>query len=175
MNTKTEEQGGGERETVTPARCSHWNPWPIVIIAYFILFISGTVAGVIYLSRQKMDLVRGDYYDEEIRYQEQLDRMNRTQPFHAQVAIGYDSARQAITISLPAGQAQAPASGRIRLYRPSDETLDQDIQLAPDADGVQRVDAKKLRSGLWKVRVYWTVKGQDYFFGDTVVVKRAQT
>jgi len=151
------------------------NPWPIAIIAYFILFISFTVVLVVYISHQKMDLVRGDYYDDEIRYQEQLDRMNRTQPFNAQVAIAYDSTLQSIRIALPSAHAQSQASGRIRLYRPSDEGLDQDLKLALGADGVQQVDAKKLKTGLWKVRVYWTVDGRDYFFGKTVVIRPAQS
>ena len=150
------------------------NPWPIAIVAWFILFISFTVILVAYISHQKMDLVRGDYYDDEIRYQEQLDRLNRTQPFNGQVTVAYDSAQQAITIALPSAHAQSMASGRIRLYRPSDESLDQDIKLAVGADGIQRVDAKKLPAGLWKVRVYWTVAGRDYFFVETVVVRRAQ-
>ncbi len=149
------------------------NPWPIVIIAYFIVFISFTAVIVVYLSRQKMDLVRGDYYDDEIRYQEQLDRMNRTQPFSSQVSVAYSSAQQLITIALPQAQAQSKPSGRIRLYRPSDESLDQEIKLAVSPDGVQKVNAKSLRSGLWKVRVYWTVNGQDYFFGETVIIGSA--
>lgn len=149
---------------------SRRNPWPIVIIAYFIVFIAFTAVIVVYLSRQKMDLVRGDYYDDEIRYQEQLDRINRTQPINAQVSIGYDSAERSIKIALPPTQALSSPSGRIRLYRPSDESLDQDIKLAVSPDGVQRVNAKNLRSGLWKVRVYWTVNGQDYFFGETVII-----
>jgi hypothetical protein len=149
------------------------NPWPIAIIAYFIVFIAFTAVIITYISSQKMDLVRGDYYDDEIRYQEQLDRMNRTQPFNAQVAIAYNSAQQSITISLPPNHSQS--SGRIRLYRPSDETLDQDIKLAVGPDGVQRLNAKKLQAGLWKIRVYWTVDGQDYFFTKAVVVGPKQT
>jgi nitrogen fixation protein FixH len=160
---------------MNPNAKSRRNPWPIAIIAYFILFISFTTLTVVYLSRQKMDLVRGDYYDDEIRYQEQLDRMNRTQPFNAQVAIAYDSARQSITIALPSAHAQFLTSGRIRLYRPSDESLDQDIKLTVSSDGVQRVSAKNLAPGLWKVRVYWTVKGQDYFFGQTVIIGHTQS
>jgi nitrogen fixation protein FixH len=149
------------------------NPWPVAIIAYFALFITFTVCIVVYLSRQKMDLVRGDYYDDEIRYQEQLDRLNRTQGLAARGAVAYDSAGESITISLPSVHTQSQASGRIRLYRPSDESLDQDIKLAVGPDGVQKVSAKNLRSGLWKVRVYWTVDGKDYFLGETVIVRPA--
>ena len=155
---------------MNPKTKSPRNPWPIAIVAYFIVFILFTIAIVGYLSHQKMDLVRGDYYDDEIRYQEQLDRMNRTLDVQDQVAIAYDRTREAITITLPPAQAQHQTEGRIRLYRPSDETLDQDIKLALNPAGSQNVNAKNLRAGLWKVRVYWTVNGRDYYFGQSVVV-----
>jgi hypothetical protein len=146
------------------------NPWPIAIIVWLALFLVFTAGLVTYISRQKVDLVRGDYYDQEIRYQEQLDRMNRTQPITNQVAIIYDAARGAISIKLPPAQSQHPTEGRIRLYRPSDENLDQDVKLSLTSAGSQDVDATKLRAGLWKVRVYWTVDGQDYYFGQSVVI-----
>src|SRR5579859_2706144 len=93
------------------------NPWPIAIVAWFVIFTTFTVGIVAYISHQKMDLVRGDYYDDEIRYQEQLDRMNRTAEMQGRVAIDYDRAREAITISLPPLAGHADVAGRIRLYR----------------------------------------------------------
>ena len=149
---------------------SKTNPWPLAIIAYFIGFMTFTVLIVGYLSHQKMDLVRGDYYDDEIRYQEQLDRLNRTEGIKDQVSVGYDRARDSITVKLPPAEAQMKIDGRIRLYRPSDESLDQEITLALNTDGTQTVDAKPLRAGLWKVRVYWSVNGQDYYFTDSVII-----
>ena len=44
------------------------------------------------------------------------------------------------------------------------------MQLAVNAEGAQRLDAKSLRPGLWKVRVQWTAAGQDYFFDEAVVI-----
>lgn len=147
-----------------------FNPWPLAIIGWLVLFFSFTVGLVGYISHQRMDLVRGDYYDEEIRYQEQLDRMNHTVAFTNQLAIAYDKSLDAITIKLPPAQAKNLTDGRIRLYRPSDESLDQNFQLAPDSTGRQELDAKKLRIGLWDVRVYWQVDGQGYYYSKSVVV-----
>jgi hypothetical protein len=147
------------------------NPWPIVIIGYFSIFIPCMIGYVVYVTvHQKMELVRGDYYDDEIRYQQQLDRIDRTEKLEAPAVIAYDAAQRSITIALPSVQAQNEATGNIRLYRPSDESLDQDLKLAVGADGVQRLDAKALRTGLWKVRVYWTVGGKDFYFGKTIVI-----
>jgi nitrogen fixation protein FixH len=147
------------------------NPWPIAIIAYFILFIGGVITFSIYAARQRVDLVRPDYYIEEIQFQQQLDRLNRTQPISAQVTIAYNPGQQSITVALPAAHTHHPTSGRIHLYRPSDAHLDQDLELAVNPEGVQHLDARKLQPGLWKVRVQWTVDGHEYFFAQSVVIE----
>ena len=53
---------------------------------------------------------------------------------------------------------------------PSDARLDQNIRLAVDQKGSQLVDTKKLRPGLWKVRVEWSVNGEEFFFDKSIVV-----
>ena len=146
------------------------NPWPIAVIAFFAIAITAIVAFVVFATRNKMELVRHDYYDEEIRYQQQLDRLSRTRPLNTRVTVAYDPGRQQIRIKLPSEHAQRPISGRIHFYRPSDASLDRDFELAVNADGVQDVDTTKLRAGLWKVRVYWKVNSDDYFFDQSVVV-----
>ncbi|HVY71084.1 MAG TPA: FixH family protein [Verrucomicrobiae bacterium] len=149
------------------------NPWPVAITTYFIGFAIFTVTAVISLSRHKMDLVRGDYYEEEIRYQQQLDRINRTRPVLEPTTITYDAARQVITFALPKSQLGNRVSGRLRLYRPSNEKLDREIKLEIGDDGSQRLDASQLQPGLWKVRVYWSAGGQDYYLADSIVVSRS--
>jgi hypothetical protein len=146
------------------------NPWPIVIISYFVVFITFIVVFVIFAARQRTDLVRQDYYDEEIRFQQQIDRVSRTRPISAEVGVTYDSSRQLITITLPVAQANRQPAGKILLYRPSDARLDRNIRLAVDEKGSQLVDTKKLRAGLWKVRVEWSVDGHEFFFDKSIVV-----
>ena len=142
----------------------------MAIIANFVVFIAFIICFTVFASRQKMDLVRHDYYDDEVRYQQQLDRLNRTQPLAPQLAVQYDAARRQITIALPSAHAGKLVTGEIRFYRPSEERLDRDVQLAVDAQGVQRVDARALQAGHWKVRVYWKVDGQEYFFTRPLLV-----
>lgn len=145
------------------------NPWPIVITSFFIVFFSGLVVFVVFASTQRVDLVRTDYYEQEIRHQQQMERVQRTQQLGQPVAVNYDPVRQSISITLPA-IAAADASGHIHLYRPSDARLDQQVELALNAQGTQRLDASKLRAGLWKVRVQWMAGGQEYYFDQSVVV-----
>jgi nitrogen fixation protein FixH len=160
---------------VTTTDGSARNLWPGAIIAFFVVAITGLAAFIVFATRNQMELVRPDYYAEEIGFQRQLDRMNRTGPINAQVAITYDAERQRIRIALPPTHAGQTTSGHIRFYRPSDANLDQDVQLVVDNKGMQDVDAKELRAGLWKIRVYWKSNNEEYFFGQSVVIDRRRS
>jgi len=140
----------------------------------FGLFICGTIGMIVFACSQKADLVSADYYEQELKYQAQLDRLNRTGQLASRAEVAYDAAQQRITVCLPPEQVRRPVSGRIHLYRPSAAGLDRQLDLRPDEQGVHALDAADLRPGLWKVRVSWTVDHQDYYL-DQIVVIAAKT
>jgi len=146
------------------------NLWPASIIGFFIVAVIFLGSFVVWAMRQREELVSADYYEREVRYQQQLDSLNRSHALAAQVVVTFDPAQQAIFITLPAAQG---ATGRVQLYRPSDARLDRELGLDLNADGVQRLDATKLLGGLWKVRVKWTANGQEYFLDQPVIVTGA--
>jgi len=145
------------------------NFWPASIVGFFVLAIIFLVTFVAWAMRQREDLVSTDYYEREVRYQQQLDSMNRSQSFATQAVVTFDPSRHAIIVTLPKGQ-RTGATGNVHLYRPSDARLDREFPLAVDESGVQTVDAKPLEGGLWKVRVKWNAGGRDYFLDQPVIV-----
>lgn len=146
------------------------NFWPIGITLTLILFTAGTASLVVMAATNRVDLVSPDYYDQEIRFQEHIDRVKRTHEQGADARIGYDAARAVIAVALPAQQVGHLATGRIQLYRPAAEGLDRETEFRPDATGAQMVDAASLSSGPWKVRLSWTCERQDYFTEMKVVI-----
>lgn len=145
------------------------NLWPTAITGFFIIAITFIVTFITWAVRQREDLVSPDYYEREVRYQTQLDSMNRSQGLAAKTVVTFEPKQQEIIITLPEAQ-KSGTTGSIHLYRPSDARLDRELPLALTADGTQRLDAKPLRDGLWKVRVKWSANGQDYFLDRPVVV-----
>jgi hypothetical protein len=145
------------------------NPWPAGLVLLFIVFTAYIVGFVIFASRQKMDLVREDYYDQEIRFQQQIDRVQRTTPVLADAAIDYDRAGDLVTVSLP---AVSDIAGTVSFYRPSDAGLDTNVKLGLDQAGHQSLSVRALRAGLWKVRIQWKASGQEYFFEKPIVIGR---
>jgi nitrogen fixation protein FixH len=119
---------------------------------------------------QKNDLVRPDYYEQEIRYQSQIDRVERTRRAAAEANIAYDPARNRLTIALPPAQAVGPITGTIELYRPSASALDHSLPLKVDSSGLQSLDTAALAPGLWRVRVSWTAGKEDYHVEKKVII-----
>jgi hypothetical protein len=75
------------------------NLWPYAIISYFIIFITGIVTWVSFAMRHEDQLVRPDYYEHEMKYQGQIDRVARTD--RSTAAITYDRASQSLHLQLP--------------------------------------------------------------------------
>lgn len=147
------------------------NRWPVGLVLFFIVFTSYIVGFVVFASRQKMDLVREDYYDQEIRFQQQIDRVQRSAPLLADAAIDYDRADNLVHVSLPA-VGQNDVAGTVSFYRPSDASLDTNVKLGLDPAGRQSLSVRSLRAGLWKVRVQWKSSGREYYFEKPIVIER---
>src|SRR5215470_15811214 len=103
------------------------NFWPYGIILTFVLFISGTIGLVVMACGQKSELVSPDYYEQEIRFQSQLDRAARARAVAA--SVSYEPASRQIKIEFPADLAVKAPSGHVKLYRPSAANLDRQFEL----------------------------------------------
>lgn len=143
--------------------------WPYAIIGWFILFGSAMAVWVAVAVRQNIDLVSADYYEHEIRYQQQIDRQARTQSNSAEARISYDAGQHQLTVALPVTHA-AQALGKVAFYRPSDAALDRQAKLFTSPAGEQTFDTRTLRPGLWKIRVQWTFHGEEFFSDQSVTI-----
>jgi len=146
------------------------NLWPLGITLTLILFTAGTAGLVVMAASNRVDLVSRDYYDQEIRFQEHIDRVKRTHEQGADAHVSFDAASRSVIVALPAQQIGRPASGRIQLYRPAASELDRELVFQPDTAGAQTIDAAGLSAGAWKVRLSWTCDRQDYFTEVKVVI-----
>ena len=146
------------------------NLWPLGIILTFGVFIAGTVGLIVMACSQRVDLVSPDYYERELKFQGQIDQVERTHRAASQASVAYDAAGKCITVSLPADQARREVTGSIELYRPSAAGMDRAVQLEPDASGINASMPAGLAPGLWRVRVSWTAEKQNYYLEQKVVV-----
>jgi nitrogen fixation protein FixH len=154
----------------TTATTKRLNPWPYAIIGYFVIFIAFIISFSTFAIRQQIDLVSPGYYEDEIRFQQQIETTKRTLALGGDVSIAHDAALGVIRIKLPADQLAKSPAGQVRLYRPSDAHLDRQFKFVATKAGVEPVKAEGLAPGLWKLRVRWQVDGQDYALESPIVI-----
>jgi nitrogen fixation protein FixH len=147
-----------------------WNPWPAALISFFAVAILGCAGFVVFCSRHPADLVAADYYEQEMRYQGQIENLQRARLQAPLAGVTYDGAEHSILIRLPSDGAAADRMGSVQLYRPSSAGLDRNLKLATDANGLQRIDAAGLAPGLWRVRVTWSAGRQDFYLDQNIVI-----
>ena len=137
------------------------NPWPLGIVAAFVIFIAGMATAVVIACTQKDSLVTRDYYEQELKFQSRIDSAARAR--NAGAGIAQDVSGGKWVIHLPVAQLAQNLAGNIELYRPSAQELDHAVALQPDENGNQTLNVSRLAAGAWVVRVKWNAGGLDYF------------
>lgn len=145
--------------------------WPAAIVAFFAVAIVGCVSFVVFCNLHPADLVSANYYEQEMRFQSQLDRMQRGLDMGPLASISYESGRRLLVISLPPDHAASQLAGSVQLYRPSSSKLDRNFPLLVSSAGTQEIDAAELAPGLWKVKVTWSADGREFFITRQIHIK----
>ena len=129
------------------------------ILISFCLFISFIVFLVIKTFSVKNELVAEDYYNKELHYQDQINKMN-------QVTAGQDLNWQQTEDMLILKKQFIDAEqlkGSIEFYRPSDASLDLKFPIALTKEGTQSFPRPLFTKGLYKIKADWKLNGQSYY------------
>jgi hypothetical protein len=138
--------------------------WGKAIVLIYILF-AGFIGVLVYLMcRQRIDLVRDDYYQTEMAYQEQIDRVNRTAQLVHSPVIRFDASRQLIYLTR---REESSTGGKLTFYRPSDRQQDLSISLQP---GQATVSTTRLAQGFWRAQLSWLENGQEFYCEQTLTI-----
>ncbi len=144
--------------------------WPLAIAIVYGLFMV-YLAGLFAFSRMnKPELVSESYYEDELKYQQQIDRMTRTRTEGATPSLRFREASQTMVLEFPAVFAQNETRGKIVFFRPSDADQDMEVALNLDGQGRQEVDVHSLSRGLWKVKIQWQTSGKEYYHEEIVIL-----
>jgi len=138
------------------------NLWPGAIVAFFAIAILGLAGFVVFCQLHPSELVANDYYEQEIRYHAEMERLKRAHEISEHVSVTFDVSARRVVVALPREHAVAGATGVIQLYRPSEARLDRSCELRLRDDGTQDLETGTLRPGLWRVRIRWVHQGQEY-------------
>lgn len=133
--------------------------WRIAIFyssfVLFMLFLAYKSYGV------KTDLVTPDYYKEELAYEDVIvakkNMDNLPQP-----AI-WEVKNDNILFSFPAFFKGKAVKGTIYFYRPSDKSLDKNIEIKMDENLLQSVMKSELSAGSYQLKLKIEADGKTYY------------
>lgn len=139
--------------------------WGYKIAIFYTAFALFMIALVVKSFQQEHDLVTDNYYEEELKFQQQIDKQNLVADEGKQVAWKQEG--NSLLLDFPAGSA---ISGEIKLFRPSDASKDFSVDIQPDAEGKQQVDISKAAAGKYLLQIDWNEDGKAYFQENVIVL-----
>ncbi len=141
----------------------NWGKWIIVSFVLFALFIGALVTVCL---REDISLVSKNYYQEELNYQQQIERMNNANELVNKPTISV----KGVLLEVQFDQFNSFEQGKLKLFRPSDTHLDRQYVLRASPEGMQYFDISSLAKGMYHARMTWTMKGKEYFIEDTITL-----
>jgi len=145
---------------ISPSKKSRIN-WGTGILITIIIFMSITVLTGVYLMNQDVQLVTDNYYEKDLKYQNQIDKLNRTVALEEKVEIKFDGLN--VELIFPASFEVDKISGEVYFYRPSDGKKDFTIPLTLNSEARQIIPVTRIDKGFWRIKLSWTSDGIEYY------------
>ncbi|GJM28840.1 MAG: hypothetical protein DHS20C17_14750 [Cyclobacteriaceae bacterium] len=140
--------------------------WGYKIFFSFLLFGFFLSVLVYYAFQSKVQLVSPDYYQQELQYQQQIDKLTNEKSLRNTAKISYDSPTGQLRVIFPPSQTIIEA--QLAMYRPSDASMDRSWSFAPDNTGTTSFSLDRFATGLWQVHLEWKDPDKTYFKQQTI-------
>lgn len=142
-----------------------WGTGIIITCAVFMTISLGTT---IFFMSQDVDLVADNYYEKELVYQQQINKLQQTNDMNADVDI--QSSGKNITLQFPEKYLKSKISGEVMLYRPSSAGKDNIVPVVVNAKGSQLITTDKMSNGLWTVKISWQSDNNHFYTEKNIMI-----
>lgn len=142
--------------------------WGKGIAIFYSLFAATMIFAVIRSTQYDNSLVSDKYYQDDIAYQQQYNRIKNSQELEIPLAVQYDKESEKLTLAFPPNM---PAiKGTIHLFCPSSSEEDVKVPIElEEGSHLQVLALNGLKKGLWKVKIQWNGAGQEFYDEKTIV------
>lgn len=143
--------------------------WGTGLAIFISVFLLVTIGLVIYMMTIDVNLVADNYYEQEIKYQTQIDKIERTHRLPEQVNVKVNG--NIVNIVFPKLFNNDVIEGEVVLFRPSDNNFDIAAPIKIDSTYILTIKHPKLVEGLWKAKINWNVGDSTYYNEEIVMIK----
>lgn len=125
---------------------------------------------LIYFSfSQEVNLVRDDYYQAEIQFDDKLESIKRTEKLDEKLLISLEAKN--IKLVFPSNFINNDVNGSVFLYRPSNRESDIQFPIKLDSTNIQFIATTGMLNGMWKIQVSWSADSLEYFSEKNIMVE----
>ncbi|GAA4827419.1 FixH family protein [Algivirga pacifica] len=142
--------------------------WGTGIVIAFIAFASFIGYMVVQFFQGPVNMVSKNYYQEEAAYLENKAKTSNLSKLDKLPELRIDTEQKAVVFELPV--TAKVKEGIIKFYRPSDQDMDFQSSLQPNANGQQLFPVNEIASGRWVVKVEWKDEQYPYYFEQSIVI-----
>ena len=146
-------------------RTSSRSFWGKGIAATYIIFVIVTLSMTYAMMTKDVDLVSTNYYEKEIKYQDQINKINNTKKLAE--GLKFELTPGAVVFTFP---KLGDITGEYTFYRPSDSKKDFKIKIKADKDNKQAIDVSTFQKGYWKVKIEWKSGGVEYYNEEQIII-----
>lgn len=141
--------------------------WGWGIAIFVMIFVTFILSLVYRCSQNEVDLVSDKYYENEIKFQQHINREKNNQDLVGNIELlNTDSL---ITIQYPAMNGKS-VTGEIEFFKPDNAKKDVRMKISTDADLKQYVSTEALPKGWWNVKINWSADGTPYYFEKRILI-----
>jgi hypothetical protein len=145
--------------------------WPMGLTLVYVSFVAALFVYLIFSLYQDVNLVTEDYYEQELKYQQHIDKVERTRQLSHKLMWQYEKAKQKILISISAEANPQEITGKAVFFRPSDSGKDIEVALNLGPDGRQEISISSMLPGLWRIKIFWNRAQEEYFTEGILVIE----
>ena len=140
----------------------NWGHGLTLFFVGFVLFMSTLV--VICMRQDNIHLVTQNYYEEEIKYQDRIDKIANAADLGYKV-FNYHVQDKTVGLNLPPN-----AVGVLHLFRPSDARLDRKFDVEIESGKAFTVNLSDLKPGYWRMKLTWEEGGKEYYLEERITI-----
>ena len=139
----------------------NWGTGIVLVFIGFISFIMYFVINMNTVEKYSTSLVTKDYYEAELEYQNDINK--ETNAKDLVLDLSWKRTNKGLEITFPETMDKDKITGKVFLYRPSNEQVDFETAISLSNHNLLIPD-NRLLDGRWNISVDWQYKGKSYLY-----------
>ncbi|MDZ4757959.1 MAG: FixH family protein [Bacteroidota bacterium] len=142
--------------------------WGYKIIIVYAVFVAGILFLVFRSVNEKIDLVTDDYYAQELKYQDRIEDIKRSNKLSAEVICKTENDK--VFIKFPSEFNGKNINGKLLIYFPADKEKDIHKNFTTTNAELEQTLAPNTK-GAYSIQINWSCGGENYYFEKKIFIQ----